>query len=76
MQFENPIDRALRPLRGLFIALAVLSGPVFLFSYGKMIVAMYHAADGWLFAIVAFSHVIFWLGIASLIDNQSEQGRS
>ena len=65
----------MRPLRGLLIVLAVLSGPVFLFSYGKMIVEMYHAVDGWLFAIVIFSHIIFWLGIASLIDSRSEQAQ-
>lgn len=66
----HPIDRMVVFLRPLFYVLAVLSLPIFLFSYGWMIkqmVEQWHLA----FAIgAAFSHLFIFLGIGSLFDSR------
>lgn len=73
--YTNPIDRAVFRLRGTIVALLVVAGPIFLFSYGWMLVELYYAAPGWVTATVALSHFCVWLGIGTLFDKSQEQDR-
>jgi hypothetical protein len=68
MENEQFLDRAMRPLRPVFVGLLILTLPVFMFTYGwglKMILA---ETPRWVFLLVCLSNAIAWLGIASLID--------
>lgn len=72
---ENVFDRvayALRPLAGIFVALAF---PVFLFSYGKMIVLAFEAWPGWIFCLALISHFLVWLGASLLHDQRQDRRR-
>ena len=73
MQENNPFDRLARRLRGFFIIAMFAAVPVVLISYFWMIAVAYHAAPGWIFAIIVIAHLLSWLGLSSLLDIRQEQ---
>jgi hypothetical protein len=73
VSMEHPIDRMMRRFRGLFLSLAVFALPVMIISYGWLMVKAYHILGGPVFVVVFLSHVIGWIGIASLIDSLTER---
>lgn len=73
MQKNNPFDRLARRLRGFFILSLFLAVPVVLISYIWMIGVAYHSSPGWIFAIIAISHLLIWLALASILDMRQEQ---
>ena len=70
MHHSHPIDRLAVKLRPAMIVLAALAFPVFLISYGWMIVLAFYAWPGWAFAIAVASQVVGWLGISALLDKR------
>jgi hypothetical protein len=75
---ENAWDRAARRLRPFFITGAIVSLPVFLFSYAQMWEAVYDQWSGWALVAAGVSHAVTIVGLAMLHDQQSEkrkQGR-
>lgn len=73
MQKEHPIDRAMRPLRGVFIWGLIVSGPIFMMSYAWGVKQVYLSAPGWITAAVVIAHLATWLAIGSLIDIRQER---
>ncbi len=63
----------MRAWRGVFIVAAYLSAPIMLISYAMMVGRFAQAADWWVTVIVVISHLLGWIGIASLFDRQQEQ---
>lgn len=73
MQNEHPIDRLLRIFRVPLMILALLSTPVFLFTYAwGMRLLVDEVGLGWWLLICLF-HVIAWIGVASLFDARQSQ---
>lgn len=63
----------MRAWRGAFIVAAYLSAPIMLISYSLMIKHMIETADWWVTVIVVISHLLGWIGIASLFDQRQER---
>ena len=63
----------MRAWRGAFILAACLSAPIMLISYSLMIKHMIETADWWVTVIVVISHLLGWIGIASLFDQRQER---
>lgn len=70
---EHIADRAMRPLRGLFIALLWASVPVSLLSLGMMMRLAFDAWPLWGFLVATASIIAVMFGIASLSDNRQER---
>lgn len=75
MQNEHPVDRFARRIRGAVVFLAAICLPVFLVSYGWMLVLAYYAWPGWAFAIAVGSQILGWLGVSALFDSRQERRR-
>lgn len=73
MQRENPIDRAMRALRGVFIWGLILSGPIFLMTYGWAMKLLINAAPWWVSVPTVIAHLATLLAIGSLIDIRQER---
>lgn len=73
MEKEHFADKAARRFRKPLIALLLVSGPVFVFSYAKMLQLAATTWSGWIFWPVMVAQVIGFLGIASLIDDHRER---
>ena len=60
------------------MVLAALSFPVFLISYGQMLIAGYERWPVWISVCVTVAHVFTALGASALHDQQQERrsGRS
>lgn len=69
---EHIADRAMRPLRGLFIALLWVSVPGSLISLAMMLRLAFDAWPHWAFGLSCASVLIATLGVASLSDNRLE----
>ena len=63
----------MRAWRGAFIVAAYLSAPIMLISYAMMVGRFAQAADWWVTVIVVISHLLGWIGIASLFDQRQER---
>lgn len=69
----NFFDWLAEKLRVPMMALALFSLPVFLFSYGLMIVDFVTTRPLWLSAAAVFAHFMVWLGAASFRDYQQQR---
>ena len=70
---EHPLDTFMRAWRGVFIVAFVLSGPIMLISYVQMFMDFVTSIDLWLAVVIVVSHLLGWIGIASLFDQQQER---
>ena len=73
MRDEHPLDIFMCAWRGAFIVAAYLSAPIMVISYAMMVGRFAQAADWWVTVIVVISHLLGWIGIASLFDRQQER---
>lgn len=73
MRYTHPLDRLFVRLRWLIVALAIVSAPIFLFSYGKMMVLAYQSWPGWASAATFIAHAVMLVAISSLFDSQQER---
>ncbi len=76
MEYTHPIDRLVYRLRWPIVWVAAISAPVFLFSYGKMMILAYDAWSGWAFGLAFTAHLVTLLSVASLFDSQQERRQS
>jgi len=76
MQKEHPLDRLGRKLQTPLIWSLWVSGPIAVFTYGKAIIAYAWTLPGWLTFIVVLSHIVMFVGVASLIDRQQARRQS
>lgn len=72
---EHPIDKFMRGIRPAVIFAAYAALPIFLSSYGYAMYSLLMAAPAWVSVISVLSHITVFLGIAGLIDIQSERQR-
>lgn len=72
----HPADRIMRVLRVPLIIGAMLCFPVFMLSYGYAMKWLITTAPFWLSAPSVISHLVVFLGVASLFDSQEERRRS
>lgn len=70
---EHIADRLTRKARPALIALLTLSVPVGAMGYAWMVKSAFLEMPGLVFAVVFSSHLVFFLGIASLIDKLQER---
>ena len=76
MQNTHPLDRLMYRLRVPILAVAALSMPVMLFSYGKMGQLALEAWPGWVFGCAFAAHIIVWIGLGCLVDSLTEKRQS
>lgn len=76
MRYTHPIDRIMARLRLPVLILAVLSAPIYLYSYAKLMVMAYEVWPGWIFAPVIVAHLVTLCAVASVIDIQQERRQS
>ena len=70
---EHPLDRFVRRFRAVFIVGAALCLPIFLVSYGKMIVMAFEAWPAWAFWPSIFAQALIFVGASCLRDSQIER---
>ena len=70
---EHIADRLTRKAAPALVASLHLSVPVGLMGYAWMVKAAMIAMPWWVFAPVIIAHLVFFLGIASLIDTLQER---
>lgn len=76
MEPIHPADRIMRVLRVPLIIGAMLCFPVFMLSYGYAMKWLITTAPFWLSAPSVISHLVVFLGVASLFDSQEERRQS
>ncbi len=76
MRYTHPLDRLIYRLRWPIVGLGVISAPIYVFSYAKMIVLVYETWSTWGFAITFIAHVVMLLAVASMFDSQQERHQS
>lgn len=76
MEPIHPADRIMRVLRVPLIIGAMLCFPVFMLSYGYAMKWLIKTAPFWLSAPSVISHLVVFLGVASLFDSQEERRQS
>lgn len=73
MRYTHPFDRFAYWIRPAVPLAAVVAAPIFLVSYGLMMVLAYEAWPGWVTAIVFIAHLVTLFSVASLFDSQQER---
>lgn len=75
-EYNHPLDAILWSARWVFLAAALLTVPIFLFSYVWMMRQLFESASPWVFLIVGLSQAFQALAIALALDNRWHQARS
>lgn len=73
MRYTHPLDRLMFRFRWLIFALTVISAPITLISYGKMMLLAYEAWPSWVFIPVFIAHLVTLVSVGSLFDSQQER---
>lgn len=73
---EHPLDRAMRAARPAILVFVVVSGPVFLFSYGWAMKLLLMQVGLWWGAIFVVCHVMAGIAVGSLFDSRQERAQT
>lgn len=71
----HSVDKVALAMRRTIFVAAIISAPVMLISYAYALKLLFEVMPTWLWLLVCASHVIIWLGIASLFDKTQEQAQ-
>lgn len=73
MRYTHPLDRLFYRLRWPIVGLGIISAPICVYSYGKMMVLAYETWSGLAFALTAIAHLVTLCAVASVFDSQQER---